>query len=144
MNPTYGHCNPKRRNPAYSSWAAMLTRCFNEKNWNYANYGARGITVCQRWQTYANFYADMGPRPKGATLDRIDNAKGYKPSNCRWADYRTQARNSRQARYITFNGKTQIISDWAVELGIQKSTLCLRLKNFPSIEEAFTRPLRRW
>lgn len=143
MNETFGHCNPKNRNPAYSSWAAMLTRCRNKANHAYANYGARGVSVCKRWLTYANFYADMGPRPEGTTLDRIDNSKGYFPGNCRWADWVTQIRNSGHVRPITFQGRTMLLTDWASELGMCSSTLHLRLKKL-SVEDALTRPLRKW
>ena len=79
---------------AYSSWSGMIGRCLKEYNASYAKYGALGITVCEEWKDFSNFRKDMGERPsKEYTLDRIDNSKGYFPSNCRWADKCTQATN---------------------------------------------------
>ena len=82
--------------PEYKSWIAMLARCRNPNRSNYGRYGARGLTVCERWLTFTNFYADMGPRPSGTTLDRIDNDRGYEPGNCRWATRSEQNKNQRR------------------------------------------------
>ena len=85
-------------NPLYKSYHAMLDRCSNENNTAYKYYGGRGIKVCKRWQGlkgFSNFIKDMGERPKGLTLDRIDNSKSYSPSNCRWTDRSTQQLNRR-------------------------------------------------
>jgi hypothetical protein len=80
----------------HSSWLNMRQRCLNPAHQSYPSYGGRGITVCDRWKdNYDAFYTDMGPRPKGMTLERVDNEQGYDPFNCVWATRKTQSRNTR-------------------------------------------------
>jgi hypothetical protein len=103
----HGHIwryNGKRyRSPTYISWAGMLTRCRNSKQRSYAEYGGRGIAVCERWLAFENFLADMGERPPGLTLDRIDNDGGYEPGNCRWATTKEQRANQRRHGHKLFS-----------------------------------------
>ncbi len=121
----------------YEIWCAMKSRCSNPKNKKYLNYGARGIRVCPRWRTsFASFYQDMGPRPDGMTLERIDNDGNYYKNNCQWATYKEQNRNNRHTRVLEFNGKTQCLTDWADEVGINPRTLTYRLNAGWSIEKA--------
>jgi hypothetical protein len=85
--------------PEYKAWKNMRTRCLNFRNKNFADYGGRGITICERWDDFANFFTDMGARPTPQhTLDRIDNMRGYEPSNCHWVTRKAQANNRRPHR----------------------------------------------
>lgn len=88
----------RRGSRSYSSWSNMKQRCLNPRNAKYSAYGGRGITICDRWLRFENFYADMGERPPGHTLDRADNSGNYEPGNCRWATPGQQAINTRSAK----------------------------------------------
>ena len=104
---------------------------------HYKNYGSKGITVCDRWKDYDNFLKDMGEKPTGKTLDRIKNEKGYSPDNCRWATALIQSRNRRFVRPLTCFGRTQLLTDWAKELGLNISTISMRLDYYGwSLERA--------
>lgn len=100
----------------------MRQRCDNEKCINYINYGARGITYDRRWEDFEEFLKDMGERPSGLSLDRIDNNSGYSKENCRWATRTVQNRNTRRAHL--FNGKT--LKEWSEILGVRRGTLAQR------------------
>lgn len=127
----------------YSVWHAMMTRCRNDYDPAFKDYGGRGITVCARWHDFGNFTKDMGPRPTGGTLDRIDVNGNYEPSNCRWTDAKTQGNNRRNNIRITLNGETRTIAQWADHLGVGKARISQRLKAGWPIEAALTEPFQR-
>lgn len=129
----------------YKTWLGMKKRCFYKNSTNYADYGGRGITVCKRWMSFENFHADMGDKPKGMTLDRVDTDGDYEPSNCRWATLEEQGNNQRGTKRFAFNGKNLTISEWGREVGINKHTLRYRLKHLMwDIERAVTTvPIKR-
>jgi hypothetical protein len=124
----------------YLIWNTMLNRCRNPKVKEFKNYGARGIDVCPRWWKFENFKVDMGDRPFGTTLERADNQGNYDPRNCYWATRASQARNKRNNRVITYKGRSQILQDWANDLGINAAALHHRLASGWSIEKALTTP----
>ena len=129
--------------PEYESWTAMKTRCLNENCPEYVHYGERGITICEEWLlSFKTFYADMGPRPEGTTLERIDNDGNYCPENCRWATAIDQGRNRRSTLNLTFRGETHCLEEWSIRSGIGQSTLSQRLKLGWSVEKALTTPNR--
>lgn len=101
----------------------MKGRCFNSNSKEYANYGARGITVCKRWMVFVNFLKDMGPRPAGSQIDRINNNGNYTPSNCRWATRKQQARNRRSSRFVMVNGVVITIAKAADNFGCKAQSL---------------------
>lgn len=112
----------------FRSWTGIRQRCGNPTNPAYRHYGGRGISLCERWQTFENFYADMGPKPSPKhSIERIDNDKGYYKDNCRWATAQEQANNRRSSRLIQFNGETRTLAQWCVFLGVPQSTLWNRL-----------------
>jgi hypothetical protein len=108
----------------------MKQRCYLTSSVAYKDYGARGITVCDRWKdSFENFYADMGPRPSNLySLERGRNEEGYSPDNCHWATWDEQMNNTRRNRWIEVKGKRQTITQWARQLGIDPSTIRTRLK----------------
>ena len=119
------------RSPEFGIWRDMIQRCHNPKNKAWKNYGGRGIAVCARWRGpggFARFSADMGSRPsRRHTIERRKNNLGYSKSNCEWATYHAQARNKRSNALVTFRGKTQCITDWARDVGLNVSTLYYRI-----------------
>lgn len=128
--------------PTHTSWIAMHARCYQKNHAAYPRYGGRGITVCQRWHDYDKFLADMGERPEGTSLERKKNNKGYSPSNCCWATRTEQQRNRRSNRYLTADGRTQLLADWAKELGTRATTIWLRLEKLGwSEQDACTIPV---
>jgi len=104
----------------------------------YQYYGARGIHVCRRWKTFANFLADMGERPPGYSLERKNVNKGYSPANCEWIPQSQQAKNRRWCHLLTFHGRTMTVTEWSREVGIPRQTLMKRLKNGWPVEAILT------
>lgn len=115
------------KTPTYQSWTSMRSRCQNPAYHAFSLYGGRGIVICKRWGDFRNFLSDMGERPSMQhTLDRINPNKGYSPSNCRWADKKTQARNRRCMVHISYQGKSQTLADWADATGLPLTTIKMR------------------
>lgn len=117
--------------PWYSSYASMMQRCYNSKAANYKLYGGRGIKVCDEWhdvETFEKWVMESGYQ-KGLTIDRIDVNGDYSPSNCRWASKKDQANNRRNTRYVTIDGITKTLTEWAEFSGLSRSTLCSRYED---------------
>lgn len=133
----YGH-------PLYQTWIHMKERCEDENNADYHNYGGRGITICERWlDSFENFITDMGERPDGMSLDRIDVNGNYEPKNCRWADAKTQANNTRRNLYFEYGGETLTLAQWSDRTGINYGTLLGRInRNGMSFADAISTPVR--
>ena len=128
----------KTQTLSYETWGRMKTRCLNAKNKDYKYYGGRGITICNRWRnSFENFYKDMGDRPDGMTLERIDNSKGYEPNNCKWATHEEQCNNKRNNCILTYRGISLNLVQWAKRLRINKSTLYWRIRQGWPIQKAF-------
>ena len=111
------------RTGTYNSWDCMIQRCTNPNNNNYRNYGARGIKVCRRWLRFENFLSDMGNRPHGLTLERLNNSKGYGPGNCAWVTKKTQLNNRRGNVLVEYQGESRTLAQWAEVLGVDYMAL---------------------
>ena len=120
-----------RKTRLYRIWSNIKTRCYNTNDSHYERWGAKGVVMCDEWRNdfkafydwaMANGYSDE------LTIDRIENNKGYEPTNCRWVTLAENNRNKPHVKYITYNGKTQTIGQWTKELGLGKETIRERLK----------------
>lgn len=119
------------RSKIYATWSNLRNRCNNPNVRSYADYGKRGITYDKRWDKFENFYEDMKSGYRhNLTIDRIDNDRNYCKENCRWVDVKTQNRNTRRNRYITYAGKTMCVSEWAEYLGLKRSTFSARFYKY--------------
>ena len=123
--------------PEARAWRDAIQRCHNPGNASYKDYGARGISVCARWDDFEAFFADMGERPAGLTLDRIDNDGDYGPDNCRWATIHTQANNKQSNRRITIGKETKTLQEWCSIFGVEHSKVRYRLSHGWPAKEAF-------
>jgi hypothetical protein len=127
------------RSPEYNSWAAMKQRCLNHHADNFKFYGGRGVSVCDRWLSFENFYSDMGPKPSSEyTIERIDNLGNYEPSNCKWADKKEQGANKISCYYITYDGVTDTITGWSRRLGLCEGAISQRIRRGMNPVEALT------
>lgn len=131
------------RNPAYKIWKGMKARCNTPTNTDYASYGGRGIRVCERWSEFPNFLADMGERPEGHSIDRIDVNGHYEPSNCRWSPPVEQANNKRTSRLIEIGGEIRTLQQWSDHHGIGRSLVAWRMRQGWPIAEVFAKGDRR-
>ena len=138
----HGHAG-NTKSPTYLTWRGMKTRCTNPQNASYKNYGAKGISYCERWETFELFLDDMGERPEGMTLDRKDRSKDYSPENCRWATRKQQSQDRSITVWIEHDGRRMCLSDWATETGLKLTTIKYRLDAGWAIERALTTPPRR-
>jgi hypothetical protein len=122
--------------PGYRAWKEMKTRCYNRNRSTWARYGGRGIEVCERWRnSFEAFYEDMGPRPDGCVIDRIDNDGNYEPGNCRWTTQRINSNNAVHNVRLKFKGRTLTVVQWARVIGVSQYTLHDRLKRGWPIEK---------
>lgn len=134
-----------KRSRLYHVWGAMKRRCLAPNATHFADYGGRGIAVCQEWMNFRPFYdwAMANGYKYGLTIERINVDGNYEPANCTWIPKSEQAQNRRYCKYITYMGKTMIVKKWADFLGIKPKVLELRLRRGWSIEKAFNKPVRR-
>lgn len=117
----------KNPHPLYTTWLSMRRRCNNEKDAYYYNYGGRGITVCEKWQNnFKAFVEDMGERPQGFSLERLDNNKGYSPENCKWASRQEQQRNQRRSIKVVIEGKEYLAIDLSAKHNVKVDTIVRR------------------
>jgi hypothetical protein len=137
--PVHGDCIPGRT-PEYRAWCSMKSRCLDEGNKSYKNYGGRGIKICPEWiESYEAFLRDVGRRPSPClSIHRANNDGNYEPGNVVWASPTIQANHRRSSVFLTFQGKTQSVAQWAREIGINRHTLHSRLNRGSTVEAALS------
>lgn len=129
---------------SYQLWLQMRDRCNNPNNPRYQSYGGRGIKVCARWDDFANFFKDMGARPSGQSIDRIDNDGNYEPENCRWASTSEQQRNKRNTVMVQFRGRQMPLAE-AIDVSgsaIPSNTIRMRLRAGWALSQALAQSAR--
>lgn len=139
----YARVAPSDDRRVYRAYHGMLNRCYNPNAGKYDDYGGRGIYVCDSWRGeggFERFISDMGPKPKGCSIERIDNDGPYSADNCRWATTREQCNNRRSNVVLSYGGKTQTLTQWCTELGMKFSTVYDRLKRGWPVERALSEP----
>jgi hypothetical protein len=131
------------KTPIFNIWWAMMQRCNDKNSQAYNRYGGRGINICESWQSFEGFYADMGERPEGMSLERVDNNGDYCKENVIWANAKTQANNKRSNVILEHNGKKQTMQQWCDELGLKIATVWARLNIYGySVDKALTKEWR--
>jgi hypothetical protein len=141
----HGFARPESRSPTYRSWECARSRCRNANNPDFKDYGGRGVSFYSGWDSFQVFLADMGHRPPGHTLDRIDNQGNYEPGNCRWATPSTQQANKRDNQVVIYQGRTMILADLARETGVPYQRLHERIvRRGWDVERAVSTPTRQW
>lgn len=133
----HGYARTGHKSATYKIWVVMRTRCNNPNFPKYPRYGGRGIRVCERWDRFENFLADMGERPAGMSIDRIDNDGDYCPENCKWSTNKEQSRNQRWTVRLTYNGETKTRQEWCEIHGIKLSTFRHRLSRGWTLDQIF-------
>lgn len=138
----HGHTrHGENATPEYTAWVHMVQRTTNADDPAFSDYGGRGIGVDPAWLDFRNFIRDMGLRPSAKhSIERKENDRGYSPDNCVWATQPVQQRNKRNNRRITWNGITQVATDWAIQLGAKPHSLNERFRRGWSVERALTTP----
>lgn len=141
----HGHTTGARRSSTYRSWDSMKLRCLNPKQDSYKYYGGRGIKIAERWLKFANFLADMGPKPSPKhTIDRFPDKDGdYRPGNCRWATVAEQNRNYSRNHLITLGAVTLTVTDHALARGLEPDDVFKRLRRGWDLERAFGPYMRK-
>jgi len=135
INYSHGHSGDDK-SKTYATWKSMNRRCNNKNQKCYKNYGGRGIKVCEKWKKFEGFLQDMGERPPGKTLDRVNNDGNYCKENCRWATIKEQNRNSRNNRLITVDGITKCLIEHCEDRKLNYQLIYNRLRIGWTIEEA--------
>lgn len=125
----------------YGVWADMKKRCLNTNYEYYKDYGGRGISISDEWMSFANFYNDMGDKPEGMSIDRVDNNGGYCKENCRWATTKEQGNNKRNTVYVVYNGEIISIGNLSMLIGIHVSLLYRRIIVLCWPEERWSEPI---
>jgi len=141
---SHGHTINRTLSPTYRSWWNMVARCTYPSAPNYAHYKKRGVELCDRWLIFANFLADVGPRPDGTTLERIDNCGHYEPRNCRWATRLEQANNRITNIHFDYRGTRYTLAELARHTGVSKEILrhrLVRCRNKWTVEGAVHTPI---
>lgn len=139
---SHGHSRRGDISGTYSCWQSMRSRCNRPSHPNYSTFGGRGIKVCERWNEFENFLADMGERPENLQIARIDNDGNFEPGNCKWVTASEKGFNKLNTRKYTVGGVTKSFRGWAEYLGINRTTLFERMQKWP-LEQALTTPARR-